>query len=736
MAEMNPRLLRSLLGVTRQLDLTKVLQQVCDEARALIGARYAALGVIDQRGEALATFVHSGIDEATASRIGPLPVGRGVLGELIRRPEPLRLHDLSAHPASVGFPANHPPMSTFLGVPVVGRDGVLGNLYLTEKLPGGDFDDDDQTLLEALAAQAAVAIDNARSFRLQQRSAQRMEALVEAVNAITRVQDDPELVLQTIVEAARKLADAEFAALGIVGADGRTLDRFLHSGLPAATVERIGALPTGRGILGAVIVEGRALRLRDLREHPASIGFPTHHPPMHTFLGVPVRTRDGVLGNLYLTNKRGAEAFDDDDESLVTALAAQAAIAVETSLSHQRQRRLTRRLQRLVQVNTTLAGELRLELALQQIVDAARELLDADYAALGVLDHTGGRFSQFIHSGMPPELVQRIGPLPEGHGVLRAVIVAGRAVRLEDLSLHPASVGFPAHHPPMHTFLGVPVAYQGKIIGNLYLTEKAGAEAFSESDELLATALAAQAAVVVSNAAAYEREQRLVDDLRAADHAKQAFVDHVAHELQTPLTTMKGGMQALRMMTGPQAAPDPRQVALQEMVDRQVARMSKMVADLLDLARIQSGRRPMHLQPMRLAEVVASALDQAPPPEGVTVTAAVPDRLLVAADPRYADRIVTNLLTNAYSHGGPTINLEATEGADDDVVLTVRDDGDGVPPGLVPQLFERFTKGAGSQGTGLGLGLTQTLVEKFGGTVTYRVGPDGGAAFDVRLQAG
>jgi GAF domain-containing protein len=156
-------LLGAVVGIGSDLDLDTVLRRIVDAALALVDARHCALGVIgpDQR---LVRFVHSGIDAQTVERIGPLPEGLGILGLLIRDPKPLRLDDLSSHPASYGFPPNHPPMHSFLGVPIRVRDEVFGNLYLTEKVTGEPFDDDDQTVVLALASAAGVAIENARLY--------------------------------------------------------------------------------------------------------------------------------------------------------------------------------------------------------------------------------------------------------------------------------------------------------------------------------------------------------------------------------------------------------------------------------------------------------------------------------------------------------------------------------------------------------------------------------------------
>jgi GAF domain-containing protein len=166
--KLTERELKRLLEVGRalvtKLDVESVLRQVLDTGRELTEARYAALGILDERGRELERFLYIGIDEGTRRLIGPLPRGRGVLGELIRDPRPLRLADVTDHPRSYGFPPGHPPMTSFLGVPIAIRGEAFGNLYLTDKAGGEQFTEADEELAVVLAEWAAIAIDNARLY--------------------------------------------------------------------------------------------------------------------------------------------------------------------------------------------------------------------------------------------------------------------------------------------------------------------------------------------------------------------------------------------------------------------------------------------------------------------------------------------------------------------------------------------------------------------------------------------
>ena len=183
------------IALNAELSLDSLLQKIVETAVSITGARYAALGVIDDTGAALERFVTTGIDEETRTTIGDLPRGRGILGVLIREARPLRLTRLGDDPRSVGFPPGHPPMESFLGVPVLLRGVAYGNLYLTEK-EGGDFTDDDEELVTLLAAQAAVAIENARLYESATRWSRQLEILHETVRSVVDETDITRLLAQ------------------------------------------------------------------------------------------------------------------------------------------------------------------------------------------------------------------------------------------------------------------------------------------------------------------------------------------------------------------------------------------------------------------------------------------------------------------------------------------------------------------------------------------------------------
>src|SRR5919197_3814308 len=229
------------IALSSELSLDAVLQKLVHTAAQLTGARYAALGVIDRSGRQLERFLTHGIDQETHAAIGELPRGRGILGVLIREATPLRLARIADDPRSVGFPPNHPPMTTFLGVPVLLRGVAYGNLYLTDKEGGADFTEEDEDVVELLASQAAVAIENARLYESATRWLRQLESLNEVGNALLAEIELPR-VLSLIATRLRELIGARLVmilrpqsdgSLRVEAADGEAAGDLVGTSVPA-----------------------------------------------------------------------------------------------------------------------------------------------------------------------------------------------------------------------------------------------------------------------------------------------------------------------------------------------------------------------------------------------------------------------------------------------------------------------------------------------------------------------
>ncbi|MBF6180835.1 GAF domain-containing protein [Nocardia otitidiscaviarum] len=336
------RLIDAMLVITAGLDLDDTLRSIVHTAIELVDARYGALGVRETRGytHPLSEFVYEGIDDRTRVLIGDLPHGGGVLGLLIEQPEPIRLADLSDHPASIGFPEHHPPMRTFLGVPVKVRDEVFGSLYLTEKAGGLEFTEDDEVVVRALAAAAGIAVENARLYEESRIRQTWLESIRDVATELLGG-GEPAEVLELIAERAMTLAGAVCAFLALPE-DLESPDQEVEELIVAA-----GTGTTAAGILGRRIpVEGShtgsVFRTAESKvtQGLAFNAFTDILPAFGPVLLLPLQARKSMLGVLAVCRSPEAPEFDTPTQAMMAVFAGQAALALRLADTQFRMREL------------------------------------------------------------------------------------------------------------------------------------------------------------------------------------------------------------------------------------------------------------------------------------------------------------------------------------------------------------------------------------------------------------
>jgi signal transduction histidine kinase len=409
---------RSLIA---ELDPEAVLDQLLEVALDLTGARYAAIGVLDDSREQLERFITRGIDEDAHRAIGDLPRGRGVLGVLIRDPRPLRLADVGTHPESYGFPLAHPPMHSFLGVPIVVHGEAWGNLYLTEK-DAGEFTDDDEEAIVVLADWAAIAIANSRLYRDVRRRNDELQRAIRGLETTTEIAralggvTDLDRVLELVVKRSRALIDARATALGLIDGDEVLIAAVAGEGVEGTRGTR---MPVEDSLVANALRDGRATRRHDLPD--TAFGFLTVRA--RTALVAPMMFRNRLIGFLSAFDRlEGGAAFTDEDERLLQAFAASAATAVAT-----------------VQSASAEAVRRSLSASEEERRRWARELHDEtlqDLAGLKVL-LSGARRTDDVDRSRAA-IDQALEIITSGIANLRALITDLRPAALDELGPEPA----------------------------------------------------------------------------------------------------------------------------------------------------------------------------------------------------------------------------------------------------------------------------------------------------------
>ncbi|MFE2673827.1 GAF domain-containing sensor histidine kinase [Streptomyces hygroscopicus] len=319
-------LLEAVLSVGRELDLSHVLRRIVEAAVVLVDAEYGALGVIgDDQG--LSAVLPAGVDGERSESAGPLPSGNGILGELIRHPRPLRPAEFSEHPASYGFPPGHPSMHSFLGVPIRVRDEVFGNLYLTEKRGGKEFDGEDEAMLSTLAVAAGVAIENARLYEEARHRQRWLEANAEVTHSLLSGVDETR-VLELIVEHARRILAADLGVLMLPVPGSEELQVALAAGTDAEAHRGL-VLPREGTFGGAAFTASEPVTSTDVQSDPRITVGPQRWAGLGPAVAVPMRTSDGVGGVLSLARTADSATFTQIETDTLLGFAGQAAIAMK-----------------------------------------------------------------------------------------------------------------------------------------------------------------------------------------------------------------------------------------------------------------------------------------------------------------------------------------------------------------------------------------------------------------------
>lgn len=381
----------------------------------------------------------------------------------------------------------------------------------------------------------------------------------------------------------------------------------------------------------------------------------------------------------------------------------------------------------LVEAGKSLSQQHTLEAVLRRIIDLAVELVGAKYGALGVIDAADPtQLSDFVTTGMSAEVEERIGSRPKGKGLLGVLIHDPRPLRMRDISEDPRSVGFPSHHPPMKSFLGVPIQTRRATMGRIYLTEKLDGAEFTAADEQIVITLASQAAIAIESADLYEELQRTAEALENASHHKSAFLASMSHELRSPLNTIIGYTRLL--------FDEPENLSPDQLEDLSIIRTSgdhllRLISDLLDLSKIEAGKLELHVEQVDVADIVTSVVAALKPEAkaaGLALSCEIEGDLSVECDPGRVRQMLLNAAGNAVKFTTAGSVVISARRKDDAALIDVVDTGPGIPAEDISRIFESFFQSHDAmgrtprarEGAGLGLAITRMLAELHGGSVS------------------
>jgi signal transduction histidine kinase len=493
----------------------------------------------------------------------------------------------------------------------------------------------------------------------------RMRGLLEAVVAIGSGLD-LESTLRRIVEAAVGLVDATYGALGVIG-EGKRLAEFIPVGLSQEEIGRVHHWPEGRGLLGLLVDDPRSLRLADIAEHPASSGFPDGHPPMRSFLGVPVRVRDEVFGNLYLTNKRGGGEFTEDDEAVLVALGAAAGVAVENARLYEAARRQQRWIEASAEVTTKLLSGSAPAEVLADITRRALELSGADLAVLALPDDQGRRLIITYAEGDGADATRGL-VLPAGQSLSGQVLASGEPVTSDDFAADDRAAqsarGAMSQIGPAIVF---PLGTPGNVRGVLTVGRLHGAPPFPPTLGDMMGAFAAQAAVALELSAGRD-DAELLSLYEDRDRIARDLHDLVIQRLYATGMSLEGAMP---MITRPEVAS-----RITNAVDAMDETIKEIRATIFAL-------QARDTDPPDVRTDIVSIVEDMTPLLGFAPSLRLGAGLGGQIKPEVAEQAFAALreaLSNAARHSAATrVDVTVDVGADRTLIVLVTDNGIGIP---------------------------------------------------------
>lgn len=497
--------------------------------------------------------------------------------------------------------------------------------------------------------------------------AERLRAVIDACIAITSAELSLDGLLQTLAENAAEVTGARYAAIGIVDPDGDGLERFVAHGVDEATWAAIGVLPRGRGLLGALLGEARPIRLADVSRDPRAAGFPPGHPPMRTFLGVPILLRGRVFGNLYMAEKADGE-FTPEDEELATLIAAQAAVAVENSRLYESTSRWARRLESLQETANALAKELDVQALLDLITARLRELLDARVVAIALVREEGIEICSAAGEGA--ETLVGLRSDREGSKMAR-VVARKRSELVDSIADDPEADRAVAAQIGARAALLVPLVVADRPLGVLAAVDKKRHDPrFSQDDLQLAELFATRAALALEVSERVDRES-----LRRVVEAQESERRRIARELHDQagqaLTSIIFGVRQLRAARD---VDDARRAA---------ESITSLVSEALeDIRRLALELRPQILDDFGLVPALEHLIDSFADRTGLDGQRALPgdeesEERLTPEQETALYRAAQEALTNVAKHAQATRVRVELRREHDRVELTVADNGRG-----------------------------------------------------------
>lgn len=725
--------------INSTLDLPVVLDLIMSKVIELLNVEAGSLLLVDEDTGDLVFQVALGTPVSQKLTGRRHPRGRGIAGHVAQTGQAEIINDVQSDPRwnhqvdqAVGFVTR-----SILCVPMISRDRVVGVIEVLNHRDGSPFQDEEASLLTGFAAQAAVAIENARLYtQTDQALARRVEELstMQRIDRELNATLDFERVMEMTLDWALRGTGAPVGVIALYDEKRQGLLLLASRGYsPEFERYRTEPWPLETGIAGRVIRTGKPALVADVSQDP---DYYAAQPATRSQLTVPIHCEDRAIGVVNVESPEPV-AFDEEDLAFIQRLADHAAIAIENARFYRESRRRAEEMALLYDISLTIGSHLTLKEVLEAVYQRLRDVWapPAFFIALYDEKEDALEFPLCVDHG------QRLEPfrycLTEQQGFSAWIVRHRRPLLIRDWQQEAESSPMQgiAIGDPTRSWLGVPLLAGDRLVGVMAIQDYAP-NAYDQEHERLLSTIAGEVAIALENA-------RLYEGVKQANEAKSEFIDFVAHELKQPMTAMQGYARLLTMGIGGELSPTQKEFV--QVINANVDRMGKLVNDLLEISRLEAGRIKLKLAQVRLRDVVEETITNTRTEIEARhhrLELDLPDDLPpVLGDRERLVQILTNLVSNAYKYtpDGGTIRITVDGRDRDDIppnhlLISVSDTGIGMSPQDLARLEEKFFRAdhelvRSQPGTGLGVSITRNLVMLHGGEFMVESRPGVGTTF-------
>jgi signal transduction histidine kinase/HAMP domain-containing protein len=724
-------LIKTNQSISSGLDLKKVLDIVVREAVGIVNVSYCSV-ILIEKGAIYGTVASEYSPKQIKPSLGEILSLKDspMLNEVYQDRKYVLLQDISGSTLSSKERemAERLEMKSVIVVPLVLGEKTLGTIQLGSIGEAKEFTGEEIGICQAIANQAAIAIENANLYEELKYHDETLETLYEIDRVVSQSLELEELLRESITKTIQVMS-ADAGWIYLLQEDGETLNLETYIGISPELSEAASTIKVGQGVSGMAVETGKPVTM-DIGNYPyPKLIILMEKNGITSLVGIPLIAKGKVGGAMVLSNRKH-RIFEKEDIDLLSSIGSQVGVAVENARLYSELKRHDETLETLFEIDRVVSQSLDLDEIFKEALAKTIQVTSSDAGAIYTLDENGKTLKLKTSSGISQDFAGAVSEIKVGGGVAGGTVIAKKPI-VTDIDHYPGSELLPLlQKEGLVALVGVPLMAKGRVVGALNLANRS-IKTFSKDDLEILASIGGQIGVAIENArlyqeakTSYEKLQAAYEELKSLDRMKSEFLSNVSHELKTPLVSIRGYSELLYdEKLG--LIKDEQKKSLQAII-RNADRLTRLINSILFISKMQAEKLEFQFQPVEMDEIVKICVDDVKSmmdTKQITFEKDIPKISKVNGEKDRFIEVISNLLDNAikFTPTGGKISIKALDEGEF-VHLTVTDNGIGIPLEIIPRLFSRFYQADASAsrkygGTGLGLYITKNIVDAFRGKI-------------------